>query len=280
MLQGVVLKTWHKQTLPSMQAIGPLLRRYKGISPRLSNSGPITLTVGTGPLAKFILGTSSFIIFSTGSILCDSERPPSTPTPSPSSRKHTVEDALDAKQLQKQPETEQSAAEKGALDRIKSSFQDIQAKLSGLEPPTLSPVTFGLPPNLREWVDKIRAEVDFAPGSVSDEIWTEARDPRRNPEIEKDARVWMGNQISAEELAFYEKRREFTRKALARYLGVNEKEVDARDVPTIAVAGSGGGYRAMIGTTGYFKAMKACGLFDCVTYMAGISPPRRFGICH
>jgi hypothetical protein len=258
-----------------MQSIGPHLKRYKRISPVLSNSDPVTLTIGTGPLSKFILGTSSLILFSTGSILCDSERPSSTPKPSPSSRKHPV----DAKNRAKQKQAEQSAAEQSALNRIKSSIQDIQAKLSELEPPTLSPETFGLPPNLREWVDKVRAEVSFAPGSVADEIWTEAQDPHRNPEIEKDARVWTGNEICAEEIAFYEKRREFTRKALARYLGVNEMEVDARDVPNIAVAGSGGGYRAMIGTTGYFKAMKACGLFDCVTYMAGISPPHCFGVC-
>jgi Lysophospholipase catalytic domain len=278
MMQGV-LKAWNKRSVPSMQSIGPHFKRYKRISPPRSNSDPVTLTIGIGPLGKFIVGTSSIILLSTGSILCDSECQQSTPKPAPSSREHTVEDARDSKQRQKKKEAEQSAAEQSALDRIRASFVDIQAKLLELEPPTLSPETFGLPPNLREWVDKVRAEVSFAPGSVSDEIWAEARDPLRNPEIERDARVWMGNEISPEEVAFYEKRREFTRKALARYLGVHESEVDARDVPNIAVAGSGGGYRAMIGTTGYFKAMKACGLFDCVTYMAGISPLHCFGIC-
>ena len=73
-------------------------------------------------------------------------------------------------------------------------------------------------------------------------------------------------------MEFSRKRRGFTKAGLARYLGLKEEEVDERDVPVIAVAGSGGGYRAMLGTTGYFKAMKNTGLFDCVTYMAGIYP--------
>ena len=89
----------------------------------------------------------------------------------------------------------------------------------------------------------------------------------------KDARVWIGNEISLEEQEFTRNRRVFTKKSLARYLGVREDEIDERDIPTIAVAGSGGGYRAMLGTTGYFKAMKQAGLFDCVTYMAGTTFP-------
>jgi cytosolic phospholipase A2 len=70
-------------------------------------------------------------------------------------------------------------------------------------------------------------------------------------------------------LGFFGKRRKFTKQALARYLDVGEDEIDERDIPNIAIAGSGGGYRAMLGTTGYFQAMKKAGLFDCVTYMAG-----------
>lgn len=76
-------------------------------------------------------------------------------------------------------------------------------------------------------------------------------------------------------MEFSRKRSGFTKLGLARYLGLKEEEVDERDVPVIAVAGSGGGYRAMLGTTGYFKAMKSSGLFDCVTYMAGIYPSYR-----
>jgi cytosolic phospholipase A2 len=41
------------------------------------------------------------------------------------------------------------------------------------------------------------------------------------------------------------------------------------DIPIIAVAGSGGGFKAMIGTTGYLKAMQEHGLYDSVMYVSG-----------
>jgi hypothetical protein len=220
---------------------------------------------------------SSVVIFSTGVILCESpDRKSSTTTPEPtstvSSRKLTAEDEAYARKTQSTRAEAEATIEKGAIDRLKSSISDLHTKITTLEPPSIkiSPETFGLPPHFMDWVDKLRAEVSFAPGSVSDEIWQETKDPIRNPEIEIDARVWLGNEFCKEELEFQERRRKFTKGGLARYLGVSERDVDERDIPTIAVAGSGGGYRAMLGTTGYFKAMKQAGLFDCVTYMAGM----------
>jgi cytosolic phospholipase A2 len=218
--------------------------------------------------------TNSLLLFSTGVILCESTQPSSAKRSSPvSSRPLTAEDEVYVRQKQSERDEAEASIEKGALDRLKSSISDLHTKITTLEPPSikLSPETFGLPPHFMDWVDKIRAEVSFAPGSVSDEIWQESKDSMRNPEIEVDARVWIGNEFCQEELAFQRRRRKFTKRGLAKYLGVKESEIDERDIPTIAVAGSGGGYRAMLGTTGYFKAMKQSGLFDCVTYMAGIS---------
>ncbi len=40
---------------------------------------------------------------------------------------------------------------------------------------------------------------------------------------------------------------------------------------TIGFVGSGGGYRAMIATTGYLSGMEDCGLLDATTYVAGLS---------
>ena len=215
------------------------------------------------------MGTGSIALFSSGLILCDSpqsQQPTNTP---PTSHTLTPEDPAPDPTPTSQPTSPTS--DSGALTRLKSGLTDLQKKISEFEAPSISisPETFGLPPRFLEWVEKIRAEVSFAPGSVADEIWQESRDPKRNPEIEKDARVWIGNEFCREEVAFEGKRRKFTKRGLARYLGVRESEIDERDVPTIAIAGSGGGYRAMLGTTGYFKGMKEAGLFDCVTYMAG-----------
>ena len=42
-------------------------------------------------------------------------------------------------------------------------------------------------------------------------------------------------------------------------------------VPTVAVLGSGGGYRAMTGYTGAAKALEEMNVLDCVAYIAGLS---------
>ncbi|KAJ1971475.1 hypothetical protein H4R34_005732, partial [Dimargaris verticillata] len=42
-------------------------------------------------------------------------------------------------------------------------------------------------------------------------------------------------------------------------------------MPVIALGGSGGGYRAMVSSLGYFDACRDSGLLDCATYMAGVS---------
>uniref|UniRef100_A0A8D0AFG3 Phospholipase A2 n=1 Tax=Sander lucioperca TaxID=283035 RepID=A0A8D0AFG3_SANLU len=43
------------------------------------------------------------------------------------------------------------------------------------------------------------------------------------------------------------------------------------EVPVIAVAGSGGGFRAMVGFSGVMKALFESGVLDCATYVAGLS---------
>uniref|UniRef100_A0A8C1V7R8 Phospholipase A2 n=1 Tax=Cyprinus carpio TaxID=7962 RepID=A0A8C1V7R8_CYPCA len=45
----------------------------------------------------------------------------------------------------------------------------------------------------------------------------------------------------------------------------------AHEVPVIAVLGSGGGFRAMVGFSGVMKALNESGVLDCVTYVAGLS---------
>ncbi|KAJ7332344.1 hypothetical protein JRQ81_014524 [Phrynocephalus forsythii] len=44
-----------------------------------------------------------------------------------------------------------------------------------------------------------------------------------------------------------------------------------RDVPVIAILGSGGGFRAMVGFSGVMKALYESGVLDCATYIAGLS---------
>lgn len=121
------------------------------------------------------------------------------------------------------------------------------------------------------YIRKLRRELSMVPGSLADEIWQEARDPYINPEIQYSARVRVSNDLCDEEKEFLSRRRMIAQVALAKYLGISEKDVHPDDVPTIAVCGSGGGLRALVAGTGSLLATAEDGLLDCVTYTSGVS---------
>jgi phospholipase A2 len=120
-------------------------------------------------------------------------------------------------------------------------------------------------------VNKLQRELSMAPGSLADEIWQEAREPYINPEIKRPAAVRISADLCDEEKEFLQRRRQVTRPALAKYLGLPDEEVHPDDVPCVAMVGSGGGLRALVAGTGSFLASTEAGLFDCVTYTAGVS---------
>ncbi|CAI4214870.1 unnamed protein product [Parascedosporium putredinis] len=90
---------------------------------------------------------------------------------------------------------------------------------------------------------KLQDDLSDKPGSLADEMWHEAQDPERNPEICYSAHVRVSNSLY----------------------------VHPDDIPTIAVCGSGGGLRALVAGTGSLLAAEQDGLLDCVTYTAGVS---------
>ncbi|KAL8696742.1 MAG: hypothetical protein Q9201_007502, partial [Fulgogasparrea decipioides] len=118
---------------------------------------------------------------------------------------------------------------------------------------------------------KLQRELEMAPGSLADEIWQEAQDPWLNPEIARLAKVRISGDLCDEEKVFLQRRKRHTTRALAKYLGIPENEVDPEDVPTIAMCGSGGGLRAMVAGTSSYASVQEAGLYDCVTYTAGVS---------
>ncbi|KAF2786508.1 FabD/lysophospholipase-like protein [Melanomma pulvis-pyrius CBS 109.77] len=121
------------------------------------------------------------------------------------------------------------------------------------------------------FVTKLQNELSMAPGSLAEQIWYEANDPEINPEITWDASVRVSNDLCNEEKRFLEKRQIFTRRGLAKYLDIPEGKIHPDDVPVIAMCGSGGGLRALVaGSSSYLSATEQ-GLFDCVTYTAGVS---------
>ena len=124
---------------------------------------------------------------------------------------------------------------------------------------------------LPSYVTKLQHELSEEDGSLAQELWQEAHDPRIHPEIGREASVRVGDELCAEEKRFIKERKHRIRKALARYLAIPEDDVHPDDVPVIGMCGSGGGLRAMVaGGSSYYSA-QAAGLFDCVTYTAGVS---------
>nr|XP_060630501.1 cytosolic phospholipase A2 isoform X1 [Anolis sagrei ordinatus]XP_060630502.1 cytosolic phospholipase A2 isoform X1 [Anolis sagrei ordinatus]XP_060630503.1 cytosolic phospholipase A2 isoform X1 [Anolis sagrei ordinatus] len=72
-----------------------------------------------------------------------------------------------------------------------------------------------------------------------------------------------------EEKEFRHQRKLRVMKHLNNFLGTDLTSV--RDVPVIAILGSGGGFRATVGFAGVMKALYESGILDCSTYIAGLS---------
>ncbi|KIW75932.1 hypothetical protein Z517_10677 [Fonsecaea pedrosoi CBS 271.37] len=102
-------------------------------------------------------------------------------------------------------------------------------------------------------------------------ITKELRDTTRHPEVALKATVRRGFDLALEEIQFREQRKVKVRDAFCRYLNLDPSEVHVDDVPVVAFGGSGGGYRAMIGFLGYCEEMKRTGMWDLLTYIAGVS---------
>lgn len=124
---------------------------------------------------------------------------------------------------------------------------------------------------LPDTVQKLQRELSMSPGSLADEIWRESKDADIHPEILREARVRVGDTLCPEELEFRKKRQQHAVKALAAYLDIPESDIHPEDVPIIAMCGSGGGLRALVAGTGSYLAAQEAGLWDCVTYTAGVS---------
>ncbi|KAF2767972.1 putative cytosolic phospholipase A2 [Teratosphaeria nubilosa] len=99
----------------------------------------------------------------------------------------------------------------------------------------------------------------------------EMQDPAIFPEVEKVATVRRGLGLCPEEKAFLANRKVRARDNFAKYLGLKPEDVNPEDVPTVSFGGSGGGFRAMIGCLGYCRQMQHAGLWDCLTYVSGVS---------
>ncbi|GAA6010939.1 hypothetical protein JCM10207_004001 [Rhodosporidiobolus poonsookiae] len=118
---------------------------------------------------------------------------------------------------------------------------------------------------------KLQEELTLGPGSTYALIVAEGKDPAVHPELQFDASVRLGTDLALSERAYLRNRREAMRGAFARLMDVPLEEVDVRDLPVVAVAASGGGYRAMLNTIASLEAAKETGVYDCVSFISGVS---------
>ncbi|KAF9913043.1 hypothetical protein EC991_005911 [Linnemannia zychae] len=223
-----------------------------------------------------LLSVCSAILLPTKTVACDD------PNKAPSTKKPVLElkvDPRDPKNMEKEKEKEKDKDKiklPGPLPDIsipKISLDDLMEKVHDLGEKIGEEIK-GRVPTLADYftaVDTVRKELQLGDGSLYQSIVNNMSDANKNPEIQLDATVRQGNDLCPQELAFQTARRKKMKKAFAKFIGVHESDVHESDIPVVALAGSGGGYRAMISSLGYMMAAKKAGLFDCTMYMAGVS---------
>ena len=114
----------------------------------------------------------------------------------------------------------------------------------------------------------VRSATTYIADSVKALISSQQKAIINNPYKDSAAVVRVGNELHAEEQAYLVKRKPKVKVALEKMLG---RSLEDLYVPTIAIVGSGGGYRAMLGTIGSLLAAEKIGLLDATTYITALS---------
>jgi phospholipase A2 len=142
----------------------------------------------------------------------------------------------------------------------------ISGELSASSPKQFSPRKI-----VRRWLQRA---VDLS--QIKKQLRNDDKDFRTYPELDWDATVRRSSSIHPEERRFIEMRKHRISSqgvnALHHFLNLPEDErAHPGDIPLIALGGSGGGYRAMYGFAAFMSASKKLGLWDCLTWTAGVS---------
>ncbi|KAI0078788.1 FabD/lysophospholipase-like protein [Panus rudis PR-1116 ss-1] len=221
-------------------------------------------------LKRSVLGGTSLSFFSFGTSKRNEGDNPDDPSEELSQQEQDP-DVVEANiEAAKPPDNAKDNAESTwhGLDILKQSVsvKSISSALSTWSWPT--PPDFA---SLQERVSALILELGMGPGSLYSEIVHDPPDPQIYPEVEWDAEVRLGEDLCLSEKAFLKERKRKMKGAFAQLFGVEESEIDERDLPIVALAGSGGGYRAMLNTVGSLIGAQSSGLLPCLTYAAGVS---------
>ncbi|KAK0547455.1 hypothetical protein OC845_004087 [Tilletia horrida] len=169
---------------------------------------------------------------------------------------------------------------KGFFKEVNDEKEDIHQKET--DEPKKSGAIHNLTDSFKALGHKISEKAHNGASRISDfmhlykEVTLDLTDPTRHPELAKDAELRRNNDLGPEEIAFVAARKQhiLTSRALQRFLHLPEnEEIHPDDIPVIAVGGSGGGYRALLGYLAMIEVLQdeADGLWDLVFYAAGVS---------
>ncbi|KAG8995132.1 hypothetical protein FRB90_000255, partial [Tulasnella sp. 427] len=125
--------------------------------------------------------------------------------------------------------------------------------------------------NLQVQLSALLLELGRGEGSLWSEIVKEAPNAELHPEVEWDAEVRIGDELCFREKAFLRERKRKMLQAYAKLFNVSPSELDERDLPIVAIAASGGGFRAMANTAGALRQAQTSGILDVTTYISAIS---------
>jgi cytosolic phospholipase A2 len=106
------------------------------------------------------------------------------------------------------------------------------------------------------------------PQAIREQIKKDQPSIVNNPYKNTAASVRIGFNLSPEELSYKQKRRAKIKQALEKLLN---RSLDGKYIPEIALIFSGGGYRAMLYSTGFLTAADELGLFDTIMYQVSLS---------
>ncbi|KAG8918969.1 hypothetical protein FRC00_011892, partial [Tulasnella sp. 408] len=125
--------------------------------------------------------------------------------------------------------------------------------------------------NLQAQLSTLILELGRGEGSLWSQLVKEAPNPELHPEVEWDAEVRIGDELCFREKAFLRERKRKMLDSYAKIFGVPPSELDERDLPIVAIAASGGGFRAMCNTAGALRRAQSSGILDVTTYISAIS---------
>ena len=117
---------------------------------------------------------------------------------------------------------------------------------------------------IKPYISSLKKDINGLPAHIADE-WLFPDPQEDTPVLVRFADY---DELCTAEHTFTQRRLSLVQQSFNKLLN---NEIPINKIPRIALCCSGGGYRAMLATLGFLKALQDIGMLDCTTYMAGLS---------